>query len=51
MDNSKKGYSDKQFFKPSVKSNLIKKMMTDSALSQSDLADYLNCTVSSLRNT
>lgn len=50
MDNAKKGYSDKQFFKPNVKSDLIKKLMNDSALSQNDLADYLNCTVSSLRN-
>lgn len=50
MENTKKGYSDKQFFKPNVKSDLIKKMLKDSALSQNDLADYLNCTLSSLRN-
>lgn len=50
MDNEKKGYSDKLFFKQNAKSNLIKKMMDDSGLSQSDLADYLNCTLSSLRN-
>lgn len=50
MNNVKKGYSDKHFFKPNIKSDIIKKIMNDSALSQNDLADYLNCTVSSLRN-
>lgn len=50
MDNAKKGFSDKQFFKSGIKSDIIKKMMNDSGLSQNDLADYLNCTISSLRN-
>lgn len=50
MDNTKKGFSDKLLFIPNKKSDLIKQMISDSALSQSDLAEYLNCTVSSLRN-
>lgn len=50
MDNTKKGFSDKQLFIPNKKSDLIKQMISDSAISQSDLAEYLNCTVSSLRN-
>lgn len=50
MDTTKRGFSDKAFFKPNVKSDLIKKMMNDSAISLTDMADYLNCTVSSLRN-
>lgn len=50
MDNNKKGFSDKQLFTPNKKSDLIKQMISDSAISQSDLAEYLNCTVSSLRN-
>lgn len=50
MDNTKKGFSDKQLFIPNEKSNLIKQMLFESAISQSDLAEYLNCTVSSLRN-
>lgn len=48
--NSKKGYTDKLFFKENIKSDIIRKMMQDSSLSQSDIADYLNCTISSLRN-
>lgn len=50
MDTTKRGFSDKAFFKPNIKSDLIKKMMNDSAISLTDMADYLNCTVSSLRN-
>ena len=50
MDSTKKGYSDKQFYILNVKSDIIKKMAQDSDISQSDLAEYLNCTISSLRN-
>ena len=50
MDNRKKGFTDIRLFMPNKKSDLIKQMIADSALSQSDLAEYLNCTVSSLRN-
>lgn len=50
MDDTKKGFSDKQLFITNKKSDLIKQMISDSAISQSDLAEYLNCTVSSLRN-
>lgn len=50
MGNTKKGLSDKQIFISNKKSDLIKHMLSDSAISQSDLADYLNCTISALRN-
>lgn len=47
---NKKGYSDKLFFKENSKSEIIKTLMQGASLSQSDVAEYLNCTLSSLRN-
>ena len=50
MDSNKKGFSDKNFFQPSVRSNIIKEMMKYSAMSQQNIADCLNCSLPSLRN-
>ncbi len=50
MTTGKKGYSDKKFFQPSVKSNIVKKMISERGISQKTLARYLNCTQASLRN-
>lgn len=50
MADRKKGFSEKDLFSPNVKSDLVKEMIQASGISQIDLAEYLNCTINSLRN-
>lgn len=50
MEDTKKGFTDKAFFRPGVRSNLIRKLIKANNISQAELAEYLNCNLSSLRN-
>lgn len=47
---SKKGYSDKDFFKKGIKTKMIKTLLDKSGISQSEIASYLDCSVQSFRN-